>query len=73
MPARSRCGHATSCSPSWWSVSWSSKFSQARHSWAARVASPSRKVPSAARKRSRSRRTAPWITLFMLIVGMGTA
>ena len=32
-----------------------------------------RKLSSAPAKRSRSRRTAPWITLFMLIVAIGPA
>jgi pyruvate/2-oxoglutarate dehydrogenase complex dihydrolipoamide acyltransferase (E2) component len=61
-------GHATSCSPSWWSVSCRSKFSQARWSATALSRSPSGKVSSARRNRARSRRTARWMILFMLMV-----
>ena len=60
---------AISCSPSWWSVSWASKFSHARCSAAARALSPSENFSSAVLNRLRSRRTAQWITLFMLMLG----
>ena len=69
-PTCSRAGQAISCSPSWWSVSCLSKFSQATPSCRARSLSPALKVVSAPSKRSRSRRIAPWMTLFMLIVAM---
>ena len=70
-PTWASAGQAISCSPSWCLVSWKSKLSQACPSCSARAASPSRNRLSALRKRSRSRRNAAWITLFMLIVATG--
>ena len=67
-PTCTSAGHAISCSPSWCLVSWKSKLSHARPSAWARAASPSGNRLSAPRNRSRSRRNAAWITLFMLIV-----
>ena len=58
------------CSPSWWVVSCWSKFAQAVSSWCARFRSPAGNLASAVMNRSRSLRTAAWITLFMLISAM---
>ena len=69
-PTALSAGQAISCSPSWWWVSWSSKFAHALASWAALVRSPGWNVPSAVMNRSRSRRKAPWMALFMLISPM---
>ena len=73
MPIAFIAGQAISCSPSWCSVSWASKLAQARCSASARSRSPSREGSSARRNRSRSRRTAQWITLFMLMGGVDVA
>jgi hypothetical protein len=73
MPALRSAGQAMRCSLEWCRVSCSWKLAQAAATCSTRRSSSSPSVLSALVNRSRSRRTAPWITRFMLISAISAA